>query len=92
MGLFRIAQEALNNVLKHTKATLITITLADDLQHVYLSLADNGYGLEATAVDSAHPQGWGVLTMGERAVAMGGRFWLESQPGEGVVVWVEVAR
>jgi len=66
--------------------------LTADFQHVHLSIADNGVGLDLAAVDSAHPQGWGVLTMGERATAIGGRFWLESEPDEGVVVWVEVAR
>ncbi|MCX6050349.1 MAG: PAS domain-containing protein [Chloroflexi bacterium] len=92
LGLFRITQEALNNVIKHARATRVTVTLTADAQHIYLSIADNGVGLDPTKIDHAHPQGWGVLTMGERATAIGGRFWLESLLGDGVVVWVEVAR
>jgi signal transduction histidine kinase len=92
LGLFRIAQEALNNVVKHAQATQVTVSLTEDSQHVYLRIADNGLGLDSATLDNAYSQGWGLLTMGERATAIGGRFRLESQPGDGVVVSVEVAR
>jgi len=92
LGLFRITQEALNNVVKHAQATQITITLTSALPCVLLSIADNGRGLDPLEIDSTQSQGWGMLTMGERAAAIGGRFWLESQPGQGVVVWIEVTQ
>lgn len=93
-GLFRIAQEALTNVAKHARATRVTISITADAQKVQLIIADDGVGFEP-AVKAGPPakrQGWGLLTMTERAEAVNGQCRIESLPGQGTRVVVEVPR
>ena len=88
--LFRIAQEALINVIAHAHATEIVITLDSDPQRVALTVADNGCGFDAAA---APPAGHlGMLGMRERAEAIGARLRVESAPGAGTRVIVEAPR
>lgn len=93
MALFRIAQEALTNTLKHAQASQITITVTLDGDVVRLVIADDGIGFdvnERPAPDDE--QSWGLLNMRERAEAVGGRCHIESHPGEGTRIIVEVRR
>jgi PAS domain S-box-containing protein len=91
--LFRIAQEALTNVAKHAQATQVDVTVSASDSHVSLVIADDGVGF-----DSGQPRfcdehgGWGLINMVERAGAIGGRCEIDSVPGEGTRVTVEVAR
>jgi signal transduction histidine kinase len=92
-ALFRIAQEALTNVSSHAQATQVEVKLTVDQAMVCLVIADNGVGFEFE-----HPakrderQHWGLLNMVERAQAVGGQCRVESAPGEGTRVIVEVKR
>jgi signal transduction histidine kinase len=91
-ALFRIVQEGLTNVAKHAQATQVTVTVAADDGGVRLVVADDGVGFDP--VHRAPPdgrRGWGLMTMVERAVAVGGRCRIESQPRQGTRVIVEVA-
>lgn len=81
-ALFRIAQEALHNVVKHAQAQHVTITL--DLHPVRLVIRDDGRG-----VDTLSGSGWGLSIMNERAESIGARFEISSSPG-GTSVTVEV--
>ena len=86
VGLYRIAQEALNNVVKHAKATQAVVTLRQG-ETVRLTVADNGAGFDPGTVTADH---LGLKIMRERAEAIGARFSLYSEPGEGTqvsVVW-----
>ena len=86
ISLYRIAQEALNNVVKHAKASQVVVTLRID-DCVRLTIADNGIGFDSSAVDPDH---MGLRIMRERAEAFGAKFYLESEPGEGTqisIVW-----
>lgn len=90
VGLYRIAQEALNNVVKHAKATQAVITLRQG-ETVRLTVADNGAGFDPGAVTADH---LGLKIMRERAEAIGARLAIYSEPGDGTqvsVVW-EVKR
>jgi PAS domain S-box-containing protein len=92
-ALFRIAQEALTNVAKHAQATevLLTVALKDGIAR--LIVADDGSGFEPVALaEITERQGWGLLSMSERAKAVGGWCRIESRPGLGTRVTVEVAR
>lgn len=79
-ALFRVAQEALSNVARHSHATLVQMILTVTDDSVTLSVADNGQG-----VDIAHHGhlGVGLLSMRERMKALGGDVQLESTPGKG---------
>lgn len=89
-ALFRIAQEALNNVAKHAHAGQVTVTLDETEKGVCLVIADDGIGCDATAAGKGPARsGWGLRSMKERAVAVGGRMSVHSQSGQGVRVVVE---
>jgi PAS domain S-box-containing protein len=88
VALFRIAQEALNNVAKHARAHGVQIELDCGARDVTLRIADDGAGFEAWNGD-AH-RGWGMTTMRERVEALGGRFEVESTPGAGTTVTASV--
>ncbi|MDY7077969.1 MAG: CHASE4 domain-containing protein [Chloroflexota bacterium] len=92
-GLFRIAQEALTNVAKHAQATRATVTVDMDGGAVRMIVADDGVGFDpARAAEPDGRRGWGLLTMAERAEAVGGHFRVESGPQQGTRVVVEVAQ
>lgn len=86
--LYRIAQEALNNALKHAQANQVMIGLYRRPDSVLLEISDNGQGFDPVTV---HEQGgFGLRSMKERASQMDGRLEIESQPGAGTRVRVEV--
>jgi GAF domain-containing protein/two-component sensor histidine kinase len=87
-GLYRIAQEALNNVLKHANAASITVRLRHDQGSVALEITDDGTGFDPRAV--REHSGLGLSAMEERAAEMGGKLVVTSSPGEGTRVHVEV--
>lgn len=86
-SLYRIAQEALNNALKHSGATAVTVTLNAEANRVELEIADNGRGFEVTAAGGG---GLGLVSLRERAEALGGQVFITAQPGEGTRVRVSV--
>lgn len=86
VGLYRIAQEALNNVFKHARATQAVVTLRQG-ETVRLTVADDGAGFDPAAVTADH---LGLKIMRERAEAIGARLSIYSEPGDGTqisVVW-----
>jgi signal transduction histidine kinase len=92
-SLFRIAQEALNNVAKHARATRVTVTMSVDEEAVCLVIADDGLGFDpAQLIAPDGRNGWGLVCMIERAEALGGRCWIESRPQQGTRVIVEAVR
>ena len=87
--LFRIGQEALTNVLKHAQAKSVNITLVSQTRRDSLSIKDDGVGI-ATANPQKQIHGFGMGTMRERAQGIGGRLRVESRPGRGTTIRVEV--
>lgn len=79
-ALFRVAQEALANVAKHSGATEIRLTLTCERDTVTLRIEDNGCGFVPNAVSG---MGYGLRNMCERVQALGGHVSIESQPGGG---------
>jgi len=86
---FRIAQEALQNALRHAAATRIEVRLEDGGGRLVLSVADDGRGFEAAA-SGVRGRSLGLTSMEERATELGGRLTVDSRPGEGTTVRLEV--
>ena len=92
-ALFRIAQEALTNISKHAQASQVTVTVEIDDQTLRLVVADDGNGFDPEHLaEPGRGRGWGLLTMSERAEAVGGHCLIESYPGLGTRVVVDVVR
>lgn len=94
IALFRIAQEALNNTVKHAQAPSISIDLHESQGQIRLVVADDGCGF-APLSSPSHGKGpyrMGMTTMRERAEAIGARLHIESGTGRGTRVIVELGR
>jgi len=87
-GLYRIAQEALNNTLKHAEANAVTVTLRSDSESVTLEVVDDGQGFDLEAARNSG--GMGLVSMGERAAQLGGELSIESTLNQGTRVAVTV--
>lgn len=81
MDLYRITQEALNNILRHSGATRVSLNLSADGANVCLQIEDNGTGFDLSST-GAHA-GIGLASMQERAKRLGGRLEITSRPGKG---------
>ena len=93
IALFRIVQEALNNVVKHAGATSVTIALHWSQGHLALAVSDNGAGYDPAVIpNTRRRQGLGMVTMRERAEALGGTFDIDAAPGRGTSVRIRVPR
>jgi two-component system NarL family sensor kinase len=83
-GLFRIAQEALTNAVRHAGARLVRLRLTIGLDVVTMSIKDDGHGFEMERLLARdHAEGFGITGMIERARLLGGRLQIESEPGKG---------
>lgn len=91
LALFRIVQEALNNVARHARARNVAIELREDAQTIVLTIEDDGVGFEGGA-DRTQKAGYGLITMRERAEALGGIFEAHSEPGKGTRIAVRIPR
>jgi signal transduction histidine kinase len=85
-ALYRIAQEALQNVVKHANAERVVVTLRDDGETVELSVTDDGVGYEAGLERSL--ASYGLPGMRERAALIGAQLQIRSSPGNGTTVVV----
>jgi signal transduction histidine kinase len=88
IALYRIAQECLQNVVKHARATNAKLTFSVEDEQARLEIVDNGVGFDTLE----HPLGgdemggYGLLSMAERAEIVGGRLNIRSRPGAGTAV------
>lgn len=90
-NLYRIAQEALTNSLKHAGASQVTVRLASKAGQVILEIQDNGCGFTQHADDHhAHNGGMGLSTMRERAESLEGTFAINSVWHQGATIRVQV--
>ena len=84
MNVFRIAQEQLNNILKHARATEVTISLLQNKKSIILSISDNGVGFDT----GKKQKGNGLDNIKSRAASYNGTGDFVSQPGQGCVLTV----
>jgi signal transduction histidine kinase len=91
--LFRIVQEALTNVAKHSQASYVKISVDVEHETLRLSLEDDGIGFDPEiSFQPDSGQGWGLLSITERAEAVGGQCRIDSSPNQGTRVIVEIPR
>jgi signal transduction histidine kinase len=86
-ALYRIAQEALNNTLKHAQASNVVVSLRTQDGNYVLEIEDDGVGFEPT--ESAAEAGLGLRNIKERAAALGATVDITSQPGAGTRLTVQ---
>ncbi len=87
-AIYRIMQEAVNNIVKHSGARGIWLTMRSVGQHIELRIADDGSGFDPAkfSVPDESARGLGLASMRERAEATGGRLRIESKEGRGAAV------
>ena len=86
MALYRIAQEAFNNIAKHARPTRVRVTLRREAEQGILSIEDDGRGFDPALVGGDK---MGLQIMRERAQAIGAKLTIESAPGRGATVTVD---
>ena len=91
LALFRIAQEALTNSIRYSKAQDVFVSLDQVVDHVELTIQDNGEGFDSKTLDNndGRPR-LGILGMEERAALLGGAFAIKSAPGAGAEIRVRI--
>jgi len=87
--IYRVAQESLQNIAKHSQATRVNILLRSTDKSIRLSVSDNGAGFAKEAALSK-PMSFGLAGMRERAVLLSGSLAIRSAPGKGVTVVLEL--
>ena len=92
MAVFRIVQEAVNNSIKHARASLIEVILEYARQQISVSVRDDGVGFDTAAVQEKLKSGkhFGLLNMQSRAKVLGGTLQFQSEPGRGARLRVTI--
>lgn len=86
--LYRVAQEAMRNVIRHAQATRVEVTLSRGPNTLELRIVDNGRGFDPGSPSAA--KGLGLLSMDERVRLIGGRILLQAKPGHGTDLCVAI--
>jgi signal transduction histidine kinase len=87
-AVFRILQEVLTNVIRHSNATRVDISLEQQGGDLLLKVADNGRGISEAAISD--PKSLGILGMRERCLVLRGELEIKGIEGEGTTVTVRV--
>ena len=89
---YRIVQEAINNVIKHSSANEAAVVIKNRTTHVSISVRDNGRGFDVNSLSSAEPKalGYGLTGIAERVRILGGTLTIDSRPGKGTNMTVEI--
>ena len=88
IGLYRIIQESLNNIAKHSKASNVLINIKRVNHHIHLSIKDDGVGFDTTA--KRKEKNFGLLGIKERSIIMQGTYEIFSEPNKGTEVVVKI--
>jgi signal transduction histidine kinase len=86
---YRIAQECLNNIVKHSAATAARVLIERDDSAIRLQVTDNGRGFVVNSIDG-RKRGFGLAGIAERARMLGGNYAIESVPGEGTTISITI--
>ncbi len=91
VGLYRIAQELINNTLKHAQAQKIDLQLIEHPDSIVLSVEDNGRGFTPSE-SKEHSHGFGLKNIETRVKLLSGTFTIDSSPKQGTLVTVEIPK
>jgi signal transduction histidine kinase len=89
--LYRVIQESLTNIARHASASQVTVALQHEHGRICLEIQDNGCGFNVDEVFNGGNRGLGILGMQERIQLLGGSFELDSVPGKGTSITVELS-
>jgi signal transduction histidine kinase len=89
-NLYRIAQEALHNVVKHARATQVAAYFHRRAGEAIVAIEDNGVGFDTAEIGTRPTSGLGLVSMRERAMLVGGSLEIDSTPGHGTTIFVRV--
>jgi two-component system sensor histidine kinase DegS len=89
INLFRIIQEALNNIEKHADATHVTIEFEVTPQKLFVVVRDDGRGFQPSK-GRGKPRNLGIASMRERTELLGGTLKIKSEPGRGTMITLDV--
>jgi signal transduction histidine kinase len=92
IAVFRAAQEAIHNILKHADASRLKLSLEEASGRICLRIEDDGRGFEPQALSQGEFHSWGLKIMRERIEAIGGTVRIESEPEQGTRVIFHVER
>lgn len=87
--LYRVAQEALNNIIKHSDAKKVKVSLDDDDNHIHFDIKDNGNGFDIKRLSKKGGiTKMGIMGMRERVESINGKFAIASSPKKGTHVMI----
>lgn len=91
LAFFRIVQEALNNVRKHSQASKANVVVQFEKKHIYMAVTDNGIGFDPgdAATRSRLKGSLGMMSMRERADLIGAKLKIDSKPNKGTTIKIE---
>jgi signal transduction histidine kinase len=89
-AIFRVVQEAITNIARHSQASQATISLTKKDGRLIVRVEDNGVGFDPDQAMNGRRQAWGLHGMEERITLLGGKFYIGSKPGNGTLVLAEV--
>ena len=92
IGIYRIVQESVNNIIKHSRATEAKLIIARDGRDVVIKIEDNGQGFKPGQAGASEPGrgGFGLIGMAERARLLGGAYAIDSVPGQGAMITIKL--
>jgi signal transduction histidine kinase len=90
INFYRIAQEAVNNIVKHSGATEARIEIAKDGRAIYLMIEDNGKGFAVEETFESNGRGFGLTGIAERVQILGGSHTIRSAPGQGTSIKIKI--
>jgi PAS domain S-box-containing protein len=92
LALYRIVQEALSNVVRHAEAANARVSIEDHAEKMTVLIEDDGRGFDPAVDGASGARGLGLIGMRERARLLGGRISIDSVPGAGTQIRIEIPR
>jgi signal transduction histidine kinase/ligand-binding sensor domain-containing protein len=92
ISLYRIVQECVNNIVKHSGASVANLKIETDTREIRITICDNGKGFDRETVSSngSRKSGFGLTGIAERARMLGGKHLIQSKPGAGTTITIQI--